>query len=95
MVQHGNYVIFHQLSPMMKQVTVNSCSATRTILNSSVPQIRNISSSSSPLFVIVATCYLFTDLERMQACVLAIYVPAVLLVFYVHTLNTMAKTIKD
>ena len=37
----GNRLIFYPLSPMTLQVTVNSCNATQTILNPSVPEIRN------------------------------------------------------
>ena len=54
-VRLGNQVIFYPLSPLTLQVTVNSCNATQTILNSSVPEIRNFSNSSHLLFVVVAT----------------------------------------
>ena len=54
-VHLGNMVIFYPLSPLTLQVTVNSCNATQTILNPSVPEIRNFSNSSHPLFVLVAT----------------------------------------
>ena len=53
-VHLGNKVIFYPLSPLTLQVTVNSYNATRTILNLSVPEIRNFSDSSHSLFVIVA-----------------------------------------
>ena len=55
-VHLGNKVIFYPLSPLTLQVTVNSCNATQTLLNPSVPEIRNFfQNSSHPLFVIVAT----------------------------------------
>ena len=54
-VHLGNKEIFYPSSPLTLQVTVNSCNATQTILNPSVPDIRNFSNSSHPLFVIVAT----------------------------------------
>ena len=54
-VHLGNKVIFCALSPLTLQGTVNSCNVTQTILNPSVPEIRNFSNSSRPLFVIVAT----------------------------------------
>ena len=54
-VHLGNKVILYPLSPLTLQVTVDSCNATQTILNSSVPEIRNFSNSSHPLLVIVAT----------------------------------------
>ena len=54
-VHLGNKVIIYPLSPLTLQVTVNSCNATQNILNPSVPEIRNFSNSSHPLFVIVAT----------------------------------------
>ena len=66
-VNLGNKVTFYPLSPLTLQVTVNSCNATQTILNPSVPEICNFSNSSHPLFVIVNTA--FTDLERMEAWV--------------------------
>ena len=54
-VHLGNKVIVYPLSPLTLQVTVNSCNATQTILNHSVPEICKFSNGSHPLFVIVAT----------------------------------------